>query len=92
LEQHLEFFYAKSNAATILDQWQADGIIVPSGTPLAELLLSNLDRETEVKLSGSSRSWKCVYRDPGTSVWMDATRPAPIEIQSTLPSNGKYPQ
>ena len=91
LEKHLDFFYAKTNAAMILDQWRADGIILPSGTPLSKQLLDNLDKQTEVQLSGSSRYWKCVYRDPGTSVWIDTTRAAPVEINSALPSNGRYP-
>lgn len=91
LEQHLEFFYAAPNSASILDSWNADGIIIPSGTPLSEQLHSNNTSESSVQLSGSKRRWKCVYKDPGTSVWIDEGRQAPVEFHNQLPSNGTYP-
>jgi hypothetical protein len=91
LEEHLEFFYAAPNSATILDRWKADGIIVPSGTPLSEKISSSGESRMPVQLSGSDRRWKCVYRDPGTSVWIDADQQAPVEFHDQLPSNGKYP-
>lgn len=91
LEKHLEFFYAAPQSASILDEWKADGIIVPSGAPLADKLFSQTDSRNNVKISGCEREWKCVYRDPGTSIWVDASLTAPIEYTDQLPSNGPYP-
>lgn len=92
LEDHLEFYYASPNSAAILDRWQADGIIIPSGTPLAEQLIPNFNNQEGIMLTGSSRRWKCVYQDPGASVWLDASRDAPIECRPDLPAEVRYPQ
>ena len=92
LEEHLEFYYATPNSASILDRWKADGIIIPSGTPLAEHLIRNINVHEGITLSGSQRRWKCVYQDPGTTVWLDAERDAPIEFHTELPADVRYPR
>lgn len=94
MEDHLEFFDAKENWGKWLDQWQAEGVVVPAGSKLG-LHLQTIAPQTTTNLAahqfpGSDRRWKCVYRDPGTMVWMEESVSIAPVIQSQLPNDRTY--
>ena len=87
MEEHIELFDAKENWGKWLDQWQAEGMVVPSGSKLGQHLETIIPKDIPVdnatvaenppthEFPGSERRWKCVYRDPGTMVWMEEKSP-----------------
>ena len=92
LEEHLDFFNGLPNSGEILDRWGAGGILIPAGTKLYQQLHAQNSSTTELEISGSRRRWKCVYNDPGTSIWMPSTCSVPVEHDQHLPPPGRYPR
>jgi hypothetical protein len=115
MEEHIELFDAKENWGKWLDQWQANGLVVPSGSKLGQHLetlvpvslvpASQVSKESKPQTSsaltstveprafpGSQRRWKCVYRDPGTMVWVEENANMPSVVKTDLPSDRTYGQ
>jgi hypothetical protein len=104
MEEHIELFDAKENWGKWLDQWQAEGMVVPSGSKLGQHLETIIPKDFPVdnatvaenppthEFPGSERRWKCVYRDPGTMVWMEEKVAIPCVLQSQLPADRTYGQ
>ena len=104
LEEHIELYKAQENWGKWLDKWQAQGLVVPSGSQLGQHLETlvpmdsnpeNVAAKTEIvahTFPGSQRRWKCVYRDPGTMVWMEESVSLPRVIQPELPEDITYGQ
>jgi hypothetical protein len=106
MEEHIELFDAKNDWGKWLDQWQANGIVVPSGSKLGKHLetltgdvaASDIDSakatstlgSTLQSFPGSQRRWKCVYRDPGTMVWMEEESQLPVLEHRNLPTDRTY--
>jgi hypothetical protein len=103
MEEHIEFYGAKEQWGKWLDQWQANGVVVPSGSklgqhletiapPLREATAHHAEEDIDSihEFPGSRRRWKCVYRDPGTMVWMEENITMPSSVHEQLPSDRIY--
>jgi hypothetical protein len=92
MEDHLALFGCEGEWGKWLDRWEADGLIIPSGSKLGKELQAEASHEVARPFPGSTRKWKCFYSDPGTMVWLSDRYHLPAETDQPLPADGRYPQ